>query len=271
MSKITARYFDNICVVDTSGRVKNLELVRKRGLELCGQLPERDGSLAIVGSGPSVREHLEEIRASAEVWAINGAYDYLQTEGIVADGFFAIDPLPGLVEYVRHPNYKTTYYIASCCDPGVFDALEGFTVKLWHPGAHDTEFPKGEWVVVGGTTAITRAPFFALMRGWRDITLYGVDSSYAEDGSEYCYKWGTYKHDIAQPKMPVLVNGGGPSFLTEVGLLKQATVLNVMNDKFRGMLKFRCGGLMEAFLSAPVRDDLDIEIEEDEPERIDAA
>lgn len=259
---ITARYFENVCTVDTSGRVRNLELVLKRGLEVCGQKPARDGRLAIVGSGPSVREYLDEIFEVDEIWAINGAYDYLQDQSIVADGFIGIDPLPGLVEYVRQPLSGTTFYIASVCDPGVFDALEGQNVKIWHSGAHDQTYPAGQKVVIGGTTAMTRAPFLALMCGWRDITLYGADSSYAEDGSEYCYQWGTYAHDIAQPKMEVLVNGEGP-FLTEVGLLKQVTVLNIMHEKFRGMLKFRCGGLMEAYLRAPVRDDLEIEIETD--------
>jgi hypothetical protein len=260
--KITARYFTNSCVVDTPGRRQNLELSLARGLEVSAQLPERKGSLAIVGSGPSVRDFLDELVECDEVWAINGAYDWLQEQGFIPHGFFGIDPLPGLVEYVRHPDAKTTFYLASSCDPSVFDALKGHTVKLWHPGAWDTDYPQAENVKVigGGTTAITRAPYFALYQGWRDITLYGADSSYADDGTEYCYKWGTYSLDIAQPKYPIRV--GDEVFITEVGLLKQVSFLNHMNNSFRGMLKFRSSGLIEAFLRAPMSD-LDVEVEED--------
>lgn len=263
MSKITARYFSNTCVVDSPGRRKNFESVLARGLEVCGQLPEREGALAVVGSGPSVRGLLWELADwPGEVWAINGAYDYLQDKGIVPDGFFGIDPLPGLAAYLRRPNEKTTFYIASMCDPAVFDALAGYQVKLWHAAGEDT-FPKGHWIVGGGTTAITRAPYFALLRGWRDITLYGADSSFADDGSEYCYKWGSYEHDIAQPKHKIMVNGEGP-FVSEVGLLKQASQLYSLHERFRGMLKFRCEGLLDAYMRAPVCDDSNLEIEEDE-------
>lgn len=258
---IKAQRFDNICVVDAEGRARNVNSSLARGLPVCGKQAKRDGSLAIVASGPSVPEHLDELRNFDEVWAINGAYDYLTGQGIIPHGFFCIDPLPGMAEYVQKPHKDTTFYVSSFCDPSVFDALKGHTVRMWHPTAEDAKYPDGHMTVNGGTTAVTRAPYLALMLGWRDITLFGVDSSYTGDGSEYCYKWGTYGCDIAAPKILVEVNGEGP-FLTEIGLLKQVWVLNVLNDVFRGMLKIRCGGIMDAYLRAPMRDDSDIEIED---------
>ena len=122
------------------------------------------------------------------------------------------------------------------------------------------DYPRGEWIVGGGTTAMTRAPYFGLLQGWRDITLFGADSSF--DGREYCYKWGTYSCDIAATKVWVDVNGGnGQAFETELGLLKQVSQLGVLHTKFNGMLKFRCGGLMAAFMRAPTMDDSQIEVE----------
>jgi hypothetical protein len=260
--KVTAKYFTNTCVVDTSGRRQNLDRVLARGLEVAKPLPERTGSLAIVGSGPSVRDFLDELKTHDEIWAINGAYDYLQSQGIVPHGFFGIDPLPGLAAYVGFPHQDTTFYIASSCDPSVFDALKGRSVKLWHPAAYDTEYPKEDGVkpIIGGTTAITRAPYFALYQGWRDITLYGADSSYSDDGTEYCYKWGTYGLDIDQPKHESWV--GDEMFITEVGLLKQVSFLEVMGKHFNGMLKFKSKGLIDAYLRAPMSD-IELEVEED--------
>ena len=265
-----AKELKSTCVVNLEGRKTNLASVRARGLPVCKQSPERSGSLAIVASGPSVRDHLDELRNwPDDVWAINGAYDYLLGNGIVPAGFFALDPLPGLAEYLQHPNPATTFYLASTCAVEAFDALAGHKVEVFHPADDGMEFP-GEWIIGGGTTALTRVPYLALLHGWRDITVFGADSSY--DGREYCYEWGTYALDIAQPKMNISINGEGP-FETELGLMKQVSQLwvisNIINKK-RPILKFKCRGLLAAFMRAPTLDDSVIERVEDD-ERTDAA
>ena len=230
--KIQCKMLDSICVVDAEGRKSNLASVQARGFPLVKQLPERSGQLAIVASGPSLRDCVDElVEWPGEVWAINGAYDYLLDNNITPQGFFAIDPLPGLAEYLESPNAATTFYLASTCDPSVFDALKGHKVQTFHAAGEDMEYPRGEWQVGGGTTAMTRAPYLGLLQGWRDITIYGADSSFA--GREYCYKWGTYACDIATPKVWVDVKGGdGRAFETELGLLKQVSQLGVLHTKF---------------------------------------
>jgi hypothetical protein len=243
---------ESICVVDAGGRQKNLDLVLSRGLPTVQKTPERAGQLAIVASGPSVRDYLDELRSwTGEIWAINGAYDYLLDEGIVPHGFFAIDPLPELADYVRRPQRETTFFVAATSDVSVFDALEGFKIKTFFPFSDDVTYPEGAGMIGGGTTAVTRAPYLALVEGWRDITLFGCDSSY--DGGEYCYQWGRYKSDIDAPKLWLEINGEGP-FQSEIGLMKQMSQMAVIIEKFRGMLKIRCGGLMAAYLRAPMSD-----------------
>lgn len=257
-------------MVDKDGRVQNLASCLARGLPTVQKLPKRAGRLAIVASGPSVREHLDEFREwDGEVWAINGAYDYLLDQGIVPHGFFAIDPLPELAEYVQRPHADTTFYIASTSDPSVFDALKDAKVLTFHPYSEDVKYPEGSGHIGGGTTSVTRAPYLGLLQGWRDITLFGVDSSY--DGREYCYEWGRYSTDIAQPKIWVDLYDGGPKYQTEVGLLKQVSQLGTFAEIFNGMLKFRCGGLLADFLKQAPRDDIPIEIEKKEDGRADAA
>lgn len=257
MSRLKVKPFTSTCVVDEAGRLANLQLVRRRGLPVCSQQPQRTGSLALVGSGPSVRGYLDEIRSCAEVWAVNGANGYLLDQGIVPHGFVGMDPLPGLAEYAGKVHPDTTCYIASTCDPSVFDALKDRNVMLWHAEAENMIYPKGEWVIGGGTTALTRVPYLAAMLGWRDIRMYGADSSY--DNGPYCYKWGTYALDIDQPTVEVTINGEGP-FVTELGLMKQVPQLWVLHEKFGGMLKFRCDGLLAAYMRAPVMDDSHLEL-----------
>lgn len=259
--KVSCRELTSICIVDTSGRKSNLASVMARGLPLSRQGAQREGPLAIVASGPSVADYLDELRVwPGEVWAINGAYDWLLDQGVIPRGFFALDPLPELADYLRRPHASTTFYLASTCDPAVFDALEGHKVELFHGVAEDIEYPEG-LVVGGGTTAATRVPYLGLWKGWRDITMFGCDSSFTE--RVYCYDWGRYATDIDNKRVWVEANGEGP-FQTELGLMKQVSQLAVLHSKFNGRLKIRCGGLMDAFMRAPIVDDSRIEVENPE-------
>lgn len=268
-ASLVCKELESVCVVDKEGRNHNLNLVLARGLPTVQRLPKRAGRLAIVASGPSVRDYLDELREwDGEVWAINGAYDYLLDQGIVPHGFMAIDPLPGLAEYVQRPHPDTTFYIASTCDVSVFDALKEYKVQTFHPYSDDVTYPDEFGIIGGGTTSVTRAPYLGLLQGFRDITLYGVDSSY--DGQEYCYQWGRYSCDIAQPKIWVDLYDGGPRYETEIGLMKQVSQLAAIVPIFNGMLKFKCGGLMRDFLMQTPRDDIPIEIEKKDV-RADAA
>lgn len=263
---------ESACIVDSTGRIANLKSNLQRGFPICVPQPSKEGPLAVVASGPSVADHLDELRQwPGEIWAINGAYDYLQAQGIIPQGFFAVDPVPGLAEYVKQAKSETTFYLASVCDPSVMDELKGHSVQLWHGACEDDAmYPKDSKLVAGGTTAVTRAPFLALMLGWRDITLFGVDSSYILT-SPYCYSWGTYKEDTKAPISPVMINGEGP-FYSEMGLLKQISQIHAMLEMYnnrpsrinpncdRQILKVRAAGLLDAFLRSPMLDDSQFEV-----------
>lgn len=275
--KVKAILMESHCVVNEDGRVANLKASLARGLPVIAHcLEEKKGPLAIVGSGPSLADRLEKLRHwDGDIWAINGAYDYLLENGIIPDGFFGIDPLPGLAEYVQNAQPQTTFYLASTCDPSVFDALVGHDVQLVHFASENNAiYPEGSKVVMGGTTSVTRAPFVAVALGWRNITLFGVDGSYTSKGP-YCYHWGSFKEDIKEKIVPVMINKEGP-FLSEVGLLKQITQLGFMLTMFnhkRKILKIDPAGLMGAFLRSPMLDDSKIEVVPNEPadDKADAA
>lgn len=242
---------DSQCVVSSEDCEQNMAHVLSRGFPLCTPQPERTDALAIVGSAPSVSRYLDEIRDTPNVWAINGAYNFLLDHGIVASGFIGVDPLPGLAQYVGRAHPRTAFYLSGLCDLSVFDALDGFNIGVWFPEQTGVKFKSGLWMVPGGTTAVTRAPFLARMLGFRDITIYGADCS-ADEG-RYCYEYGTYNEDTKAPLNKVMINGEGP-FFTELAMLKQCSQLGVI-AQLHPEFKFKCGGLLDAFLRAPMTTD----------------
>lgn len=255
------RLVPSICVVDEETCASNVRSALARGLPVCRRSPRRTGRLAIVGSGPSVLDYIEELRTwPGEIWAINGAYDFLRGEGIVPHGFVGMDPVPGLAEYVAKTHKDTTYFISSVCDPAVFDALKDQHVWLWHSKWDAMPYPADQCIVSGGTTCITRAPFLGNLLGWRDMVIFGADSSYTD--TPYCYRHGTFKEDTTRPRMKVRVNG--QVFETELALTKQAAQLSAMNEILHDQLTFRCGGLLQALLSAPMHNLSDFEKVDDD-------
>ena len=80
----------------------------------------RHGRAIIVGGGPSVEDHLEEIRnlksdPTNVLFAINWTHTWLINNGITPDGcvFFEVDAEPDSVLKAAHP--AVTYFICSHC------------------------------------------------------------------------------------------------------------------------------------------------------------
>ena len=256
-----ARLLDSVCVVSNDGCTANLETALARDLPRCEPTPAHGRALAVIGGGPSVRWHIEELRAwSGDLWAVNGVYEYLLDEGVVPTGFIGVDPLPGLAEYVKRAHPDTTFLMSGLCDPSVFDRLKGHQVSLWFPEQSGMKFPGGLWIVNGGTTGLTRTPFLARMLGYRDITIFGADSSFDED-SRYCYKYGSFAEDSKAKVIFAEIEGEG-IFPTEIALAKQVAQFWAIKQSLGDELKFKCGGLLAAFLRSPTMDDSLIELED---------
>lgn len=250
---MTLQLVPSICVLDEEGCVRNVKSALQRGLPLLTRSPRRRGKLAIVGSGPSALKYTKTLKKwPGEIWAINGAYEWLKTIGVTAHAFVGMDPVPGLVEYVDNPSEQTSFFISSVCDPGVFDRLQGFDVWMWHTKRGNMPYPEGAQTVAGGTTCLTRAPFLANVLGWRDVTLFGADSSYKRD--PYCYGKNKFKEDSDRETIRYRVNGR--VFKSELALAKQAAQLSAMyHDVFpKGTLKIMGDGLTKALIDAPEMD-----------------
>lgn len=174
----------------------DLALANMRGN--CSRAVPRLGlkKAVLVGGGPSVADFTEEIRTRQRegyaVFAVNGAPAYLDRHGITTDYHVIMDARPGNEAFVSHPSVVTTYLVASQCDQAVFDALHGHSVVMWHAAGTDgsidvvKEYDAGGMLVSGGSTVGLRAMNIAFVMGFREMVLYGFDSS-NRDGEKHAY------------------------------------------------------------------------------------
>jgi uncharacterized Rossmann fold enzyme len=147
---------------------------------------ERPGKCLIVGGGPSVKSYLPAIKRAqeqgAEIFALNGALGMLSEHGITPDHFVLLDARPENIRFIMRGKAKH-YLLASQCDPSVFVAARALNVTLWHPNYPEIVPLLGDRqaaLISGGTTVGLQAMSIAYCMGYREIHLYGFDSSYSE-------------------------------------------------------------------------------------------
>ena len=193
---MTRAELDNVCNMEIAALNSNILSACKRDLPWFDfDYKKHDGQAVIVGGGPSLKNHLNELRWRKKkghtIMATNGTHDYLIENGIIPDYMVILDARKENVKFVSKPMDYVKYLVASQCDPAVFDALEGRNVMVFHnstPGAEVllTGFDKPTHLLGGGTTVVLKAMVLAELSGYQTIHLYGVDSCYM-DGEHHSY------------------------------------------------------------------------------------
>lgn len=152
------------------------------------------GRALIVGGGPSVADHIEDIRAKHRLgftlFALNGAGAFLNKSGIIPDYIVIYDARPDNAGFAEAEAKE--YLVASYSNPRLLKALEGKSVRLFHvvgpslvidmvraaePGAH---------FLGGGSTVGMQVLNILIMLGYRVAHLYGYDSCNKE-GRHHAY------------------------------------------------------------------------------------
>lgn len=154
-------------------------------------MPAHDGHAVIVGGGPSLKKEIGEIKKRQEhgqvVFSTNNTYKYLWQNGIFADCHVMVDARAENKEFV--PGVNIPCYYASQCHPDVLNLA--LNVILWHTFSGEVldviGDDTGDPLVGAGTTVGLKAIAIAHILGYRNIHLYGFDSSY-EDGDNHAYK-----------------------------------------------------------------------------------
>lgn len=185
------------CVADDETLYANINYALMLSLPVLGQHFPHDITAIFVGSGPSVSNHLNEIRTHQEsglpIVAIKDAHDWLIENGITPDYAVAVDPQEHRFDCFTLKNSKTKYFIASQCHANMFSHLEGAQVYLWHLYVRKDQAvpPHGTPLIAGGTTTGLRAITLFYTLGFRNIELYGFDS---------CLKDGKLRMNGTEPR-----------------------------------------------------------------------
>lgn len=185
-----------VCNTSDGPLRRNIVSASKRRYPWLERLDANDAHIALVGGGPSVKDNLEDIRkrqADGQIIAtLNGAYHYLKRQGIEADWQIVMDPRDEK-ENLRFVQDVTAnrLFLSSQCDPGIFDALNGAPITLFHNATHIAldsieQNDKPLNMVGGGSYVGLVGMAIAYCLGFRKQHLYGYDSSYAE-GHHHAY------------------------------------------------------------------------------------
>lgn len=206
----------------------NMRLALARGLPTVRPCHAHDGVLSVAAGGPSLADTWQDMEGA--VAAVNGSLDFLVSRGLKPWGCGVLDPgshMPAVVG--RHEGVH--YFLASICDPGLFDHLDGMSVGLWHPSGvpgmtellHEAR-PDGWLAVSGGTTMGLRWLNLGYTLGFRHFELHGFDSSYRA-GATHAYP------DHTDGNEPLTIDG----YRTKLAFVRQVHEFFVILEAFNEM------------------------------------
>lgn len=186
-------------------RMANVRSAVLRDLPWFTGFRDEGRTCAIVCGAPSMKDCLPDIKAQkrrgAQIVSVNNAWRFLVANGITPDVHVMLDARPENAEFVRGAPKSMRFVLASQCHPDLFDALDGYEVSIWHNGFDKNtellEILEPYWepgpnqkpciLVPGGSTVGLRCLWLATYSGFRTLHVYGMDSSYADDGSHHAY------------------------------------------------------------------------------------
>lgn len=169
------------CIAGSDERLFNMKSAMARGLPSLEKPSEaREGTIALVGSGPSVLGQLDTIRQmqaeGVPIVAIKDAHDWLIENDVIPDYAFAVDPQAHRWNCFTRKDARVQYLIASQCHPAMFDHLAGMNVTLWHPHFEEARKQLKVMMIGGASTSGLRATVVFYVLGWRQFALFGFDS-----------------------------------------------------------------------------------------------
>lgn len=173
--------------VDRDTRVANIKHAKALGLpelkNLSDLIEPHGRTMTLACYGPSLVDTwplLNEV--GGDLFTVSGAHDFLRDRSFVPRGHIECDPKPSKATMLKRPHVDTSYFLASCCAPEMFSAVNCFDAVLWHSGQsvdEDKEFGS-ELIVIGGTTVASRAKSLGTVLGYRSFNVFGMDCSFTD-------------------------------------------------------------------------------------------
>ena len=268
MQQLTNRSIRALQTGTDESNSSNIRSALARGLsEFSPALCKHDGHFVIAASGPSLPSFLEEIKQERlkgrPICAINGAHDFLVSNGVEPDLFVTCDPKNTILGNVQKKNANTVYLLASRVSPEVFDHLSDKKIVLWHsllgggepkPDMKWEDFElspecqefRGHLGVGGGTTSGTRAIYIGYLMGFRNFILYGMDSCLAKD--RYTKRFSG--ENIGRAKLIDVIVDGKRFFSNGAMALQASEFQDIVNHLTDAHFEAKGDGLIAAILSA---------------------
>lgn len=198
----------------------NMRSAIRRNLPLATVCKPHKYLMSVAGGGPSLQDTYKDL--TGYVAAVNGSLAWLMDRRIAPHACGICDPGEHIADMIV-PAHRVRYYVASTCDPSVFDKLAGYDVQLWHITPNSTQDPDGvteilnsaypdRWHAIGGgCTMGVRWIDLGYFLGFRRFHLHGLDSSF-RNGATHAYP------DRADTKDRIVFNGREtrPNFIAQL-------------------------------------------------------
>lgn len=233
--KLQPIQFATECCASSEEIFANIAATIKRGYEgLSGYLNGTHRVMSIVGAGASLADTYDDLRG--HVLAVNSAHGFLLDKGIVPQLAMFWDASPLIWEFAV-PHAETIFLVNARCHPYVFERLKNCRVVVWFAdGDHNIrewlqERGINEPLIKGGSAGVTRAMFLSFALGYRELHVYGADSSL--DGAR-THVQGSI---VPEEELRVYLNadGSGQSFATTPWLAVQALEHSRIVPMFKGL------------------------------------
>jgi SAM-dependent methyltransferase len=217
-----------------------------------------DGIAVLCGSGPSLADTLDDIRAlaakGAKVFAMNGAAKFLADNGILPNYQVMID---ARIETAELIGPAKEHLFASQVDPECFRRVPD--ARLWHlqVGNIENEFPEysDDYCLIGGAASVgNTATCLAYAMGYRNLQIFGYDSSH-RDGKGHAFRQPLNDGD---PCASVRFNG--KDYIASLTMKLQAEKFQETSKALKDMgcrIEVHGSGLLPDMFNAPPMEEKD--------------
>ena len=169
-------------------RCENIRSAMLRGLKSVPIVPAHDNTMVLVGYGPTLGEHITEIRRTkGDVFTTSGAHRMLLDNGIVPTGHLESDPRDHKAVGFGKPDPRVVYFLASAASRKTFDAVHGFETWLFHVTSSAMEstliqsMDPNAFTIDGGTNSGMMLIGLGTVLGYRKFEIFGMDCSFKCD------------------------------------------------------------------------------------------
>lgn len=225
-----------VCNTSDDDLYRNIEQNAARDLPWVWMHPAHEKVAVMCGGGPSLVDHLPEIKAlqaaGGVVFAMNGASQFLRQHGVAVDHQVIADAKPETASLVDPEAWH--HLMASQVDAKTIERAE--RVTLWHLAIDETMdrfFPAerrqaGGYALIGGGAAVGNSALcVAYVMGYRTFEIFGYDSSHRGDDSH------AYPQPMNKFIPTVNVTWAGRTYLSSVAMKAQAEKFQITGQALK--------------------------------------